>query len=474
MALFHLQAKIHGKKFKDSNKEGSKKVAGIVAYRHCFEFDGFDYSKKSGFVTSFLLVPAEIAREIPEMEGLKRFPDEFKKEIQHKFFFEGSVKNFWRAIEQKEKRKDAQFCQELEISLQHELSLDENLANLQQLLQKNYISKGLCADVCIHDSGNNLHAHILIPQRPLEEIGLDLKADDIEFTYHFGNKLRDQEFYKNGAKVDQISVVREDWANLCNASFEKNGLEERISHLTLAEQKENALIAGDYEKVAELDREPAKHIFRNENIFVQNDREIAADKAERYNREEISRYEEQKRIYDNFNEYYINTYGDKEPEKPVLKPVLRTFQDILIFRKEQKLKTIKENLKNVTKYINDRIAILAPLLRRARTKTETFIERSRASLWHRKQNKRKASARISQGGYGSDFNRSISNEQEFALPNQSEQNKYGNIERNYRLNQDANTASDIELSKKIDEKLELRKNRLLWTPQWPPKLVPNT
>ncbi|MWQ33801.1 hypothetical protein GFL08_11100 [Glaesserella parasuis] len=42
-----------------------------------------------------------------------------------------------------EKRKDAQYCMEMEISLQHELTLEENLKNLRTLLDNHYIKKGL-------------------------------------------------------------------------------------------------------------------------------------------------------------------------------------------------------------------------------------------------------------------------------------------------------------------------------------------
>lgn len=241
MALFHLEVKIHGKKTKSG---GPKSLDSIVAYRHRERIGNYNYKNKKDLIDSFILSPTEI-------------------EVEH------NHKAMWKAIEKLEKRKDAQFCKEIIISLQHELSLEENIQNLKKLLNKHIISKGLIADVCIHNSKDNLHAHVLIPQRPIKRISFYRamskemeKPIGLNMEYLFGNKLQEN-FYANGKKVNQIDELRKDWADICNSSFEKNHKNAQISHLSLKKQKSEALLGEDLKKASMLDREPSRHIFRN-------------------------------------------------------------------------------------------------------------------------------------------------------------------------------------------------------------------
>lgn len=365
MALFHLTSKIHGKVAKSG---GEKSIAAVVAYRHCFKFDDFDYTKKSGLVDSFLMLPQNIIEQTLQSKGMEIFPGDAKAEIIAKIEA-GNVRNLWKAIEAKEKRKDAQLCQEIEVSLQHELSLEENIQNLKTLINNHFVRKGLCADVCIHNSksGDNLHAHILITQRPLESIELDLNT--MEPIYKFGSKLRDQEFFKAGAKVDQITPVREEWANLCNISFEKAGIAERISHKTLEAQREEAFEAGDFLKAAELDREPVKHIYRSESFLAQAEREAEAEKAEYHNEREAKHYE---------NQLELVKAGILDEDLifvPAFKPVIKTFADRLKQRTLEKARIIKENAE---RYFKDRTDRYSRFFRKARSRAEEIIETTKS------------------------------------------------------------------------------------------------
>ena len=498
MALFHLTSKIHSKVAKNGSE---KSITAVVAYRHCFAFDEFDYTKKSGLVDSFLMIPQNIIEQTLQGKGMEIFPDEVKAELKAKFEA-GNVRNLWKAIEAKEKRKDAQLCQEIEVSLQHELSLEENIQNLKTLINNHFIRKGLCADVCIHNSksGDNLHAHILITQRPLESIELDLNT--MEPIYKFGNKLRDQEFFKAGAKVDQITPVREEWANLCNISFEKAGIAERISHKTLEAQREEALANGDFIKAAELDREPVKHIYRSESILAQHEREIAAEKAEIHNEKEQKRY---KLELDLVKSGLVDK--DFVVEEPVFKPVLKSFQDFLVFRKQERLRVIEEN---VTRYIKNRANQFAGQLRKVRARTEEVAEAVRSVVRNQRQ---RMAAKISHYNNqrtgkvysGVDFNK----QEQSAELRYSEQHKLNNqIEKAIRILEEgkeqhkidkilnfvatspdstmkelkpliekvneykAKVKLDMEVSNKIDDKLRM-KPKLWFDPYQRPELKPS-
>lgn len=56
----------------------------------------------------------------------------------------------WNEIEEIEKRKDAQLSRYFICALPRELSLIENKKLLEEYIQKNFISKGMCADYAIH------------------------------------------------------------------------------------------------------------------------------------------------------------------------------------------------------------------------------------------------------------------------------------------------------------------------------------
>lgn len=368
MALFHLESKFHSKTTKSGN---AKSVSSIVAYRHCFAFGDFDYSQKSGFVTSFMLFPEEVINAaLQNLEGpnfgkllSEATPEELNvlREQVAQSIQNGNVKNFWKAVEAKEKRKDAQLCEELIISLQHELSIEENIKNLKELINTNYISRGLAADICLHNPGDNLHAHVLITQRPIAKIDMDIEGQPV---YEFGNKLRDQHFSIHG-KMDQITPIREQWANLCNASFEAAGLDLSISHETLAKQREKAIEAGNEMLVAELDREPVKHIFmENTEILA-----MKAKQVERRN-EEIEK----------MNQTAIELGLEIEPT-PLLEVPARTFRGLIEQRKQNRIKEITEN---VVRYIKDRANKYSSVISKARDRAASVASTVAAAIRDKK------------------------------------------------------------------------------------------
>ncbi len=58
------------------------------------------------------------------------------------------------------------------MALPIELTLEQNIRLIEDYVQTQFVSDGMCADVCIHDTdGHNPHAHILLTIRPLKENG---------------------------------------------------------------------------------------------------------------------------------------------------------------------------------------------------------------------------------------------------------------------------------------------------------------
>ncbi|MDL2257606.1 MobA/MobL family protein [Eubacteriales bacterium OttesenSCG-928-K08] len=238
MAIYHCSVKII------SRSAGRSSVAA-AAYRSGEklhnERDGLthDYTRKSGVVHNEIILP----------EGS---PTEFR---------DRSI--LWNAVEKAEKRIDAQTAREVEIALPVEFSLQEQIEVLREYVQDNFVSKGMCADVAIHEGApakaqrsgfcgekeqqcrergvgadfaptredghllrRNPHAHILLTMREVTPSG-------------FGKKNRG---WNDKAHLEKW---RENWADVCNTRLLAKG-HERIDYRSLEAQG--------------IDREPTIHV----------------------------------------------------------------------------------------------------------------------------------------------------------------------------------------------------------------------
>lgn len=75
-------------------------------------------------------------------------------------------------MEEAEKTKVSRLAREIIVALPVELSLEQNIQLIEDYVQTQFVSAGMCTDVCIHDTdGHNPHAHILLTIRPLKENG---------------------------------------------------------------------------------------------------------------------------------------------------------------------------------------------------------------------------------------------------------------------------------------------------------------
>ena len=151
-----------------------------------------DYTRKRGVVHTEIMLPENAPQEYQDRATL------------------------WNAVEKAEKRKDAQTARDIDIALPVELGRSEQITLVREYVQDNFVDKGMCADVAIHDKGDgNPHAHILLTTREVTEKG-------------FGKKNREWN------STPQLKEWREKWANTCNERL--RALDKRIDHRTLEAQ----------------------------------------------------------------------------------------------------------------------------------------------------------------------------------------------------------------------------------------------
>lgn len=101
----------------------------------------------------------------------------------------------WNAVELAEKASDSRLCRECMVALPVELSRQQQIALVEEYVQRNFVDHGMCADIAIHDpvlrddlhrpidqegnptsdptkfQYNNPHAHILLTMRPIDQNG---------------------------------------------------------------------------------------------------------------------------------------------------------------------------------------------------------------------------------------------------------------------------------------------------------------
>lgn len=222
MAIFHLSVKMI------SRGKGKSAVAA-AAYRSgekiTSDHDGIthDYTRKRGVVMTEILLP-------------KNAPIQFYNRSR-----------LWNAVEKVEKAKNAQLAREVEVSIPKELNFEEGYHLVKEFCQRNFVDKGMIADICFHDKGDgNPHAHIMLTVRPFNEDrswGSKQKKEYIldENGEKIYDKKKRQYKCKSVPTTDwndrgNVEKWRKSWADMCNKYLEKSGHDERIDHRSYERQ----------------------------------------------------------------------------------------------------------------------------------------------------------------------------------------------------------------------------------------------
>jgi ATP-dependent exoDNAse (exonuclease V) alpha subunit len=245
-----------------------------------------DYSQKGGVVHSRVMIPANAPPEFADRAVL------------------------WNAVENTDKNRNARLAREIEFALPAELTRAEQIKLVDNYVQNNFVSWGMCADVNIHDKRDgNPHAHIMLTMRPINDLGeweqksekvylcKNKEGEERGFTakelaetgnewekqlpyYEDGNAKKkplyltkseaEREEYKNYARakgkkdpkyihhdrenetyklwnsVETLEYWREEWAKSCNEVFDRLNISENIDHRS-------------YERQG-VDKEPTVHL----------------------------------------------------------------------------------------------------------------------------------------------------------------------------------------------------------------------
>lgn len=231
MAIYHLQVKNISKKTRSSVASSAYR-AGVKLTDEATD-KTYDFSKKSGVLRSNVL----IKNEQGEITNVNR-------------------SKLWNTAESTEKRTDGRTAKEIIIAIPHELM---TLPNGEKITKKNvketqgnkavfaFIKQlmneyGVAADYAIHapnklknsDQDNkNYHAHIMITTRSAT---LD-KDNNLVLGDKTNLELSNTKLKKLGLPYanDQITQIRENWAETANYYLKKNDIKARITHKSFKE-----------------------------------------------------------------------------------------------------------------------------------------------------------------------------------------------------------------------------------------------
>lgn len=196
MAIYHFSAQVI------SRSQGRSSVAAS-AYRSSEKLldertgEEHDFTRKSDVIEKEILLPTGAPSWMSDRATL------------------------WNGVEVAEVRQDAQLAREINVALPKELNAEQNWTLLKDFVQKEFVDQGMVADVAFHrghkGGEEQPHGHIMLSMREVTPDG-------------FGPKVR---AWNNKALLNSW---REHWAEHCNLTLARNGIDFRVDHRTLEAQ----------------------------------------------------------------------------------------------------------------------------------------------------------------------------------------------------------------------------------------------
>jgi len=223
MAIYHFDASVISRsKGRSATAAAAYRTAEVINDHRTGEVH--DYSRKGGVMHTEIIAPDNAPAWVHDRSSL------------------------WNAVEDAERRKDAQVAREVRVALPSELTTEQNADLVRAFVQEQFVARGMIADVALHAPGRegdqrNHHAHIMLTTREIGPEG-------------FGAKNRDW-----NAK-ELLVDWRGSWAEHVNDTLERCDIHERVDHRTLVAQRADALSLAHDAKERGDEPAQAEHMAR--------------------------------------------------------------------------------------------------------------------------------------------------------------------------------------------------------------------
>ncbi|EAR4440435.1 conjugal transfer protein [Salmonella enterica] len=274
MAIFHLDFKIV------KRSEGMTSVAKAAYHARTRITDDrigetYDFSHRTDLHGHIILAPVSAPSHIVK-----------------------SSSALWNEVERVERQNNGQTARYFDVAIPVELNNDDKKKLVAEYCQKNFVDKGMIADIAFHDlDGKNPHAHVMLTLKTITAAG-------------FGKKDRSW----NDKKM--IVQWRESWATMSNNYLEAAGSEERIDHRSLRTQCADALTQAEeafsteekafwLAKATETNRPAMQRVHRAKWNNTESQEQRSAEQALRNHQ-----IEEAKKVYTTFSELPLEIVVD--------------------------------------------------------------------------------------------------------------------------------------------------------------------
>ena len=163
-----------------------------------------DYTRKGGVLHTEILLPAHA-------------PECFRDRA-----------TLWNAVEAAERHPKAQLAYSFDIALQNELSLNENIELARAFVQKEFVDRGMIADLAVHSpdkSGGvpNPHMHVMTTMRSLNPDGSFAPKQRREYVLDAsGNRI----YAKNKPIYENLNAIH--WKSRRDAYAQEHDGELRL------------------------------------------------------------------------------------------------------------------------------------------------------------------------------------------------------------------------------------------------------
>ncbi|EDW1641451.1 conjugal transfer protein [Salmonella enterica subsp. enterica] len=274
MAIFHLDLKIV------KRSEGMTSVAKAAYHARTRITDDrigqvFDFSHRTDLHGHIILAPVSAPAHIIE-----------------------SSSALWNEVERVERQNNGQTARYFDVAIPVELNNDDKKKLVAEYCQKNFVDKGMIADIAFHDlDSKNPHAHVMLTLKTITAAG-------------FGKKDRSW----NDKKM--VVQWRDSWATMSNSYLEATGSEERIDHRSLRTQCADALAQAEeafsaeekafwIAKATETNRPSMQRVHRAKWNDKEAQEQRVAEQALRDHQ-----IEEAKKVYTTFSELPLEIVVD--------------------------------------------------------------------------------------------------------------------------------------------------------------------
>ena len=203
MALYHFSVSQIKRSAGQSALAAAAYRAGECLYSEYYD-EISDYTRKGGVLHTEILLPAHA-------------PECFRDRA-----------TLWNAVEAAERHPKAQLAYSFDIALQNELSLNENIELARAFVQKEFVDRGMIADLAVHSpdkSGGvpNPHMHVMTTMRSLNPDGSFAPKQRREYVLDAsGNRI----YAKNKPIYENLNAIH--WKSRRDAYAQEHDGELRL------------------------------------------------------------------------------------------------------------------------------------------------------------------------------------------------------------------------------------------------------